>query len=70
MENGRRALFFGSNPHSKGEAFSRSIRDRADTAIIVAIKRRITAMARKIFSKRIIIIGIRLPYIIHLPIGD
>ncbi len=27
-ENGTRALFFGSNPHSKGDAFSRSIVDR------------------------------------------
>lgn len=24
IENGTRALFFGSNPHSKGEVFSRS----------------------------------------------
>lgn len=28
VENGIRALFLGSNPHSKGEAFSRSLRDR------------------------------------------
>ena len=29
VENGIRALFFGSNPHSNGDAFSRSIKDRA-----------------------------------------
>lgn len=28
-ENGTRALFLGSNPHSKGEVFSRSLFDRA-----------------------------------------
>jgi hypothetical protein len=28
-ENGTRALFFGSNPHSKGDVFSRSLFDRA-----------------------------------------
>lgn len=28
-ENGTRALFFGSKPHSKGEVFSRSLLDRA-----------------------------------------
>jgi len=27
-ENGTRALFFGSNPHSNGDVFSRSIADR------------------------------------------
>jgi hypothetical protein len=27
-ENGTRALFFGSNPHSNGEVFSRSLFDR------------------------------------------
>lgn len=29
MENGIRAVLLGSNPHSKGEDFSRSVRDRA-----------------------------------------
>jgi hypothetical protein len=28
-ENGTRALFLGSNPHSNGEFFSRSLFDRA-----------------------------------------
>lgn len=27
-ENGTRALFFGSNPHSNGDVFSRSVVDR------------------------------------------
>lgn len=45
MENGRRALFFGSNPHSKGEAFSRSIRDRADRAMIIKIRARVNMEA-------------------------
>jgi len=31
IENGTRALWFGSNPHSKGEDFSRSTNDRTDT---------------------------------------
>lgn len=30
MEKGRRALFLGSKPHSKGEDFSRSMDDRAE----------------------------------------
>lgn len=29
MENGIRAVLFGSNPHSKGDDFSRSLLDRA-----------------------------------------
>ncbi len=29
MENGIRAVFFGSNPHSNGDDFSRSTIDRA-----------------------------------------
>lgn len=28
IENGTRALFFGSNPHSNGDVFSRSVVDR------------------------------------------
>lgn len=28
IENGIRALFFGSNPHSNGDVFSRSVDDR------------------------------------------
>lgn len=31
IENGIRALFFGSNPHSKGDDFSRSDRLRVDS---------------------------------------
>lgn len=31
IENGTRALWFGSNPHSNGEHFSRSDWDRIDT---------------------------------------
>jgi len=34
VENGIRAVFFGSNPHSNGEDFSRSIRVRNDTIFI------------------------------------
>lgn len=37
VEKGIRAVWFGSNPHSKGDIFSRSIEDRVD-------KIRITAM--------------------------
>lgn len=29
MENGIRALWLGSNPHSNGDDFSRSVKDRA-----------------------------------------
>jgi hypothetical protein len=29
VENGIRALFLGSNPHSNGDDFSRSLKDRA-----------------------------------------
>jgi hypothetical protein len=32
IENGIRALWFGSNPHSNGEAFSRSLLDREANA--------------------------------------
>jgi hypothetical protein len=39
-EKGIRAFFLGSNPHSKGEVFSRSKEDRADRAKVVAINRR------------------------------
>ena len=37
VENGNRAEFFGSNPHSKGELFSRSIEDRCDKQIVARI---------------------------------
>lgn len=37
-ENGMRAVFLGSKPHSKGDFFSRSIVDRADRMLIKAIK--------------------------------
>lgn len=49
IENGRRALFLGSKPHSNGEAFSRSIRDRAETDMITITRRRITIIAMVIF---------------------
>ena len=42
VENGIRAEFIGSNPHSKGEIFSRSVEDRinkneANIRIIIGI---------------------------------
>lgn len=49
IENGRRALFFGSNPHSNGEAFSRSINDRAETDRTTITRRRITRIAIRMF---------------------
>lgn len=52
MENGIRALWFGSNPHSKGEDFSRFIVERM--AVIQAIKNtkdgRIIAMVVDVIS--------------------
>ena len=48
VEKGKRALFFGSNPHSKGVLFSRSLnlrllnkyaRVRTSLAIVTAIKK-------------------------------
>lgn len=35
IEKGRRALFLGSNPHSKGEDFSRSINEREEINIVI-----------------------------------
>lgn len=32
VENGKRAVFLGSKPHSKGDAFSRSGNERTDEA--------------------------------------
>jgi hypothetical protein len=45
VEKGIRALFFGSNPHSKGDAFSRSFRERAlkEYAMNITIGGRIIA---------------------------
>lgn len=37
VENGRRAEFFGSKPHSKGELFSRSMEERCDKQIVAII---------------------------------
>lgn len=37
MENGIRAVLFGSNPHSNGEVFSRSIPEREEMAFITRI---------------------------------
>jgi len=37
VENGNRAEFFGSNPHSNGDLFSRSIEDRCDKQIVARI---------------------------------
>lgn len=34
IENGRRALFLGSNPHSKGEDFSRFRAERAARRVV------------------------------------
>jgi hypothetical protein len=36
IENGIRALWFGSNPHSNGDAFSRSLFDRRASAHVRA----------------------------------
>jgi len=49
-ENGIRAFFLGSKPHSKGEVFSRSREDRADRAKVVIISKigNIEAMIIKI----------------------
>lgn len=48
VENGSRAVFLGSNPHSNGDAFSRSFVDRVlirsviiNTAVGMIIARRI-----------------------------
>jgi hypothetical protein len=38
IEKGIRAVLFGSNPHSNGEDFSRSMLDRIDTIFITIIK--------------------------------
>ena len=43
-EKGKRAELFGSNPHSKGDAFSRSLFDRALRTIVVTI---ITVLNRR-----------------------
>lgn len=50
-ENGRRALFFGSNPHSKGEAFSRSFVDFEEIIMVIRIKRRGMILAMIILIK-------------------
>ena len=44
VEKGRRALFLGSNPHSKGLDFSRSLKERA--LIIRVIRRTIKGIAK------------------------
>lgn len=40
IENGRRALFLGSNPHSKGDVFSRSGMERVEINITINIRMR------------------------------
>lgn len=45
-ENGRRADFLGSKPHSNGEAFSRSLADRALSIRVIAIMTDLSVMAR------------------------
>lgn len=40
IENGRRALFLGSNPHSNGDVFSRSGIERVEISIIINIRMR------------------------------
>jgi len=51
-ENGMRAVWFGSKPHSKGESFSRSAIDRADSKI-VAINTTIGTRIDKILAMSI-----------------
>lgn len=48
IENGIRAVFLGSNPHSNGEDFSRSSLDRADR--IHARRRRADGIAAQIVN--------------------
>lgn len=52
IENGSRALFLGSKPHSNGEAFSRSIREREDIRRVRIIITDGTIIARIIFNRR------------------
>ena len=49
IENGRRALFFGSNPHSNGDAFSRSMMERVYRRRMMSIRRRVIVEARIAF---------------------
>jgi hypothetical protein len=53
IENGIRAVLLGSNPHSNGEAFSRSIIDRDDRirAAIKTVIGRIRATVVNIMAK-------------------
>ena len=51
-ENGIRAVWFGSNPHSKGDNFSRSAIERADNKI-VAVNTTIGTKIDKILASSI-----------------
>ena len=45
MENGIREVFFGSNPHSKGEAFSRSKVVFFENSVEIIIRRELIKTA-------------------------
>lgn len=53
MENGSRALFLGSNPHSKGEDFSRSMWARVARKNIAITIRRVRRIESKL-ERRVI----------------
>jgi hypothetical protein len=40
VEKGKRAAAFGSNPHSKGEDFSRSLKEKYESEKVVITRRR------------------------------
>lgn len=67
MENGSRALFLGSKPHSKGEAFSRSTRDREDRRIVRMIINEDTMVAKAKFREREVILE-SIKYIFELKV--
>jgi len=57
MENGRRADLLGSNPHSKGDVFSRSLEERAEAREIIVNRMRGTSREIEDEIKNIIITG-------------
>lgn len=56
IENGIRDVFFGSNPHSKGEAFSRSKIVFFENSVEIKIRRDLisTAITKEIINSLIV----------------
>ena len=60
IENGKRAEFLGSNPHSKGDLFSRSLNDFLEIMVAIIIIIIIIKVKIKIIVKINIIINTNL----------